>query len=84
MSGWVSVVGLGPGRDDLVTPEVTATLSDATDVIGYVPYVERIAPAEGLTLHPSDNRVEIERATLALRLASEGRPRCFRHGVRRF
>ena len=73
MSGWVSVVGLGPGRDDLVTPEVTATLSDATDVIGYVPYVERIAPAEGLTLHPSDNRVEIERATLALRLASEGR-----------
>ena len=73
MSGWVSVVGLGPGRDDLVTPEVTATLSLATDVIGYVPYVERIAPADGLTLHPSDNRVEIERAELALRLASEGR-----------
>lgn len=73
MSGWVAVVGLGPGRDDLVTPEVSATLAAATDVIGYIPYVERIAPAAGLTLHPSDNRVELERAELALRLASEGR-----------
>ncbi|APE44950.1 precorrin-3B C(17)-methyltransferase [Sulfitobacter alexandrii] len=73
MSGWVAIAGLGPGREDLVTPEVSAMLAEATDVIGYIPYVKRVAPRDGLTLHPSDNRVEIDRATHALRLAAEGR-----------
>lgn len=72
MTGWVSIVGLGPGREDLVTPEVTATVAHATDVIGYTPYVARVSPREGLTLHPSDNRVELERATHALQLATRG------------
>lgn len=73
MSGWVAVAGLGPGDAALVTPEVTAALGDATDVVGYIPYVARVAPREGLTLHPSDNRVELDRAALALDLAAEGR-----------
>ena len=73
MTGWVAIAGLGPGRDDLVTPEVTAMLAEATDVIGYIPYVKRVAPRDGLTLHPTDNRVEIDRATHALTLAAEGR-----------
>lgn len=73
MSGWIAIVGLGPGRDDLVTPEVSDALAQATDVIGYIPYVARVAPRDGLTLHPSDNRVELDRAEHALRLASEGR-----------
>ena len=34
------------------------------DVIGYIPYVARITPREGLTLHPSDNRVEADRAIM--------------------
>lgn len=72
MTGWVSIVGLGPGRDDLVTPEVTAALAQATDVIGYIPYVARVAPRDGLTLHPSDNRVELDRARHALQLAAKG------------
>lgn len=72
MTGWVAIAGLGPGRDDLVTPEVTAMLAEATDVIGYIPYVKRVAPRDGLTLHPTDNRVEIDRATHALTLAAEG------------
>lgn len=72
MTGWVSIVGLGPGRDDLVTPEVTAALAQATDVIGYIPYVARVAPRDGLTLHPSDNRVELDRASHALQLAAKG------------
>ena len=72
MTGWVSIVGLGPGRDDLVTPEVTAALAQATDVIGYIPYVARIAPRDGLTLHPSDNRVELDRASHALHLGAKG------------
>lgn len=71
--GWVAVAGLGPGADALITPEVTAALAAATDVIGYIPYVARVAPRDGLTLHPSDNRVEIDRARHALDLARAGR-----------
>lgn len=73
MSGWLAVAGLGPGSAGLVTPEVEAALAEATDVIGYGPYVARIEPREGLSLHPSDNRVELERASLALTLAASGR-----------
>ena len=72
MSGAVAVVGLGPGRETLVTPEVRDVLARATDVIGYIPYVARIAPRAGLTLHATDNRVEIDRATHALQLAASG------------
>jgi precorrin-3B C17-methyltransferase len=73
MSGWVAVAGLGPGDEALVTDEVRAALADATDVIGYIPYVARIAPRDGLTLHASDNRVEMDRANHALDLAAAGR-----------
>ncbi|WP_394648949.1 precorrin-3B C(17)-methyltransferase [uncultured Sphingomonas sp.] len=73
MTGWLAIAGLGPGDAALVTPEVTAALDAATDVIGYIPYVARVAPRAGLTLHPSDNRVELDRATHALRLAAAGR-----------
>ncbi len=76
MNGWVKVVGLGPGDEDLVTPQVRAALAEATDVIGYIPYVARIAPRDGLSLHPTDNRVELERADHALRLAAEGARVC--------
>ncbi len=67
------IAGLGPGDAALVTPEVTAALAEATDVVGYIPYVARVAPRPGLRLHPSDNRVEIDRATEALRMAADGR-----------
>ena len=73
MSGRVTIAGLGPGAEALVTPEVTAALADATDVVGYIPYVARVVPREGLTLHASDNRVELDRAQHALRMAQEGR-----------
>lgn len=73
MSGWVVVAGLGPGREDLVTPEVVAAVAEATDIVGYIPYVARIAPREGLMLHPTDNRVELDRATHALEMAAKGR-----------
>lgn len=73
MSGWLVVAGLGPGAEHLVTPEVSAALAEATDVVGYIPYVARVAERPGLTLHASDNRVEVERATHALQMAVEGR-----------
>jgi precorrin-3B C17-methyltransferase len=71
-AGWVAVVGLGPGDARLVTPEVTDVLDQATDVVGYIPYVARVAPRPGLTLHASDNRVELDRATHALQMAQDG------------
>jgi len=73
MSGTLTIAGLGPGDDALITPEVSAALARATDVVGYIPYVARIAPRDGLTLHPSDNRVELDRARAALMMAAEGR-----------
>jgi len=73
MTGWVAVAGLGPGADHLITPEVTSALAEATDVVGYIPYVARIAPRRGLVLHPSDNRDELERALAALTMAAQGK-----------
>ncbi|WP_299901533.1 precorrin-3B C(17)-methyltransferase [uncultured Ruegeria sp.] len=73
MSGWVKIAGLGPGDEALVTPEVTAALAEATDVVGYIPYVARISERPGLTLHSSDNRVEIDRSRHALQMAAEGK-----------
>ncbi|MDO5620995.1 MAG: precorrin-3B C(17)-methyltransferase [Paracoccus sp. (in: a-proteobacteria)] len=73
MSGWLVVAGLGPGAESQITPEVSAALDQATDVIGYIPYVARVAPREGLVLYPSDNRVELDRARQALDLAAKGR-----------
>lgn len=73
MTGRITVAGLGPGDDALVTPQVMQALEQATDVIGYIPYVARVAPRAGLVLHPSDNRVELDRARLALDMASDGK-----------
>jgi precorrin-3B C17-methyltransferase len=73
MNGWLVVAGLGPGDENLVTPQVRMALAEATDVVGYIPYVARIAARPGLTLHPSDNRVEMDRAAHALGMASAGR-----------
>jgi precorrin-3B C17-methyltransferase len=54
-------------------PEVAEVLAEATDVVGYIPYVRRVTPRLGLTLHESDNRVELDRATHALEMAAEGK-----------
>jgi precorrin-3B C17-methyltransferase len=73
MTGMLTIAGLGPGDEALITPEVSAALAEATDVVGYAPYVARVAVREGLTFHASDNRQELQRATDAMRLAAEGR-----------
>jgi precorrin-3B C17-methyltransferase len=73
VTGSLVIAGLGPGAEALVTPEVDAALAQATDVVGYIPYVARVAERPGLTLHPSDNRVEIDRSRHALDMARAGR-----------
>ncbi len=73
MTGSLTIAGLGPGSDRQVTPEVTAAIAAATDIVGYIPYVARIVPRPGLMLHPSDNRVEMDRARAALQMTAQGR-----------
>lgn len=74
MSGILTVVGLGPGAADLVTPAVQRALAEAADLVGYGPYLDRIpAVASNQRRHPSDNRLELDRARHALALAAAGR-----------
>lgn len=73
MNGSLTVLGLGPGPARQVTSEVQNALLAATDIVGYGPYVERIAQGLDAARHASDNGVEVERAHLALDLARAGR-----------
>ncbi|RJO68156.1 precorrin-2 C(20)-methyltransferase [Nocardia panacis] len=70
--GEVTVVGLGPGSTEWTTPEVRRILSTATDLVGYTTYLNRVPARPGQRRHASDNRVENERAAMALDLAARG------------
>ncbi len=70
--GEVVVVGLGPGDEAWTTPEVRHELSEATDIVGYQTYTDRVRPRPGQRVHASDNRVEADRARHALELAAGG------------
>ena len=66
------IVGLGPGPDKWITPEVSHALSEVDHVIGYAPYVNRVPQRAGLQRHATGNTVEIDRARHALELAKAG------------
>ncbi|MEW1739549.1 precorrin-3B C(17)-methyltransferase [Nocardia beijingensis] len=70
--GEVVVVGLGPGAPEWTTDEVRAALAEATDLVGYTTYLNRVPERGGQRRHASDNRVESERAAMALDLAKRG------------
>lgn len=72
MSGWLRVVGLGPGPAEWLTGEARACLHEATDLVGYGPYVRALPPSAPGRRHASDNGVEPERARRALELAAGG------------
>jgi precorrin-2 C20-methyltransferase/precorrin-3B C17-methyltransferase len=69
----VTVVGLGPGDPGWLTPEAAAAVAEATDLVGYRPYLARVPVRPGQQRHASGNTVEAERAALALDLAAAGR-----------
>ncbi|MDN7674883.1 precorrin-3B C(17)-methyltransferase [Burkholderia oklahomensis] len=72
--GRLTVLGLGPGRADLMTPAARAALAGATDVVGYATYVNMAGPFRAdQALHVSDNREELQRARHAFELAAQGR-----------
>ena len=73
MIGSLSVVGVGPGAPNLITPEVSLAMVEASDLIGYGPYLNRMHIHKNKTLHASDNRKELERAALGLELAHSGK-----------
>ncbi len=73
MSGKLYVIGLGPGPEAWLTQEASQALAEVSDLYGYAPYVARVPPRAGLTIHASDNRVELARASAALDAAASGR-----------
>lgn len=72
LPGILTIVGLGPGAAEWITPEASAALARASDIIGYGPYIARLALRPDQRAHASDNRVELERAAHALQLAQGG------------
>jgi precorrin-2 C20-methyltransferase/precorrin-3B C17-methyltransferase len=75
-AGWISVVGLGPGAAGWITPEAQQALTDATDLVGYHTYLDRVPVRSGQRRFGSDNKVEADRARHALSLAESGRRVC--------
>ena len=72
-TGSLVIVGTGPGKPELMTPATRAALAQATDLVGYGPYLDRVIPMrDGQRRHASDNRAELERARQALTLAAQG------------
>jgi cobalt-precorrin 5A hydrolase/precorrin-3B C17-methyltransferase len=72
--GRLAVIGIGPGDPAWRTPEASAALAAAGDIVGYSLYLDLIGPAiAGRTLHASAIGAEAERARQALDLAAEGR-----------
>ena len=74
--GWIAVVGLGPGAQHWITPEAQQALADASDLIGYHTYLNRVPVRSGQRRYGSDNKVEADRARHALSLADTGRRVC--------
>jgi cobalt-precorrin 5A hydrolase/precorrin-3B C17-methyltransferase len=72
--GTLTVIGLGPGSAELMTPAAKAALVAAQDILGYETYVRMAGPFRAdQCIHMTDNREELQRARHAFELASEGR-----------
>lgn len=72
--GRLTVVGLGPGAAEWMTPAARQALNDATDIVGYETYVQMAGPfRKDQIIHASDNREELARAQQAFALAATGR-----------
>jgi precorrin-3B C17-methyltransferase len=72
MTGQLTIVGLGPGPMDWITPAAIEAVGKADFVLGYLPYVNRLTPRAGQVFEASDNREELARAERALELAAGG------------
>jgi cobalt-precorrin 5A hydrolase/precorrin-3B C17-methyltransferase len=72
--GRLAIIGTGPGDPAWRTPETSALLALADDIVGYRLYLDLLGGAiAGKRRHDSTIGEEAERARLALDLAAEGR-----------
>ena len=76
MTGSLTVVGLGPGSPDQITPEALSAVASATDFFGYFPYIDRLNLRPDQRRHASDNREELARAKAAIDMAARGGKVC--------
>lgn len=72
MSGRLTVIGLGPGNADQVTPQAANAVAEASFFYGYKPYLDRLDLRPDQTRIASDNREELARSNEALTKAAEG------------
>jgi precorrin-3B C17-methyltransferase len=72
MGGSLTVIGLGPGDPEMLTPDASDALYAADSLYGYRPYLDRVPMRAHQTRHASDNREEGARAAAALRHAAQG------------
>ncbi|WP_296141042.1 precorrin-3B C(17)-methyltransferase [uncultured Tessaracoccus sp.] len=72
--GKLTVVGLGPGSRDLLTPRALDALRRATQVVGYAPYVRQIRDVlrPGTTVKATKMGTENERIRAAIDAARAG------------
>ncbi|QGF22913.1 precorrin-3B C(17)-methyltransferase [Raineyella sp. CBA3103] len=73
--GQLSVVGLGPGARDLITPRARHAVTSASVVVGYAPYVDQVRDllSPGTTVYASGMGTEEARSAYAIAAAREGR-----------
>jgi cobalt-precorrin 5A hydrolase/precorrin-3B C17-methyltransferase len=72
--GSLAIVGIGPGDPAWRTPEASAAIAAATDVVGYGLYLDLLGNAlAGKRRHARALGAETARARLALELAAKGR-----------
>jgi len=66
------VLGLGPGSDRWITPQVAAVLGEVDHLVGYGQYLDRLPAQPRQQRHATGNTVELQRARHALDLALAG------------
>ncbi|WP_428687137.1 precorrin-3B C(17)-methyltransferase [Roseibium sp.] len=72
--GHLSVIGIGPGKDDWRTPEATKLLAKASDVVGYSLYLDIVKDhISGKTHHNFPLGAEEDRVRFALEEAGKGK-----------
>ncbi|MCL4146909.1 UNVERIFIED_CONTAM: hypothetical protein GTU68_021082 [Idotea baltica] len=72
--GHLSVIGIGPGKDDWRTPEATRLLAEASDVVGYSLYLDLVeSHITGKTHHNFPLGAEEDRVRFALEEAGKGK-----------
>lgn len=72
--GRLAVVGIGPGRSDLRTPEASRLIAEADELVGYAPYIDLLAgAAAGKPRQDFPLGEEEARCRYALERAAEGR-----------